>query len=158
MLLSSSEESNQRLSLRWAFSSVREDFLRRKFVPRSLFVPLGFLLNSLLRSHRRSGLHFLCREKVTKSGRGAPRAPVQGDSHPAGGARAEGLLRKARPFGAGRPSRGDQSPHVPPCPPGGFQFPQPGGRRKLRACGGHPAPARPLFAAESGLTFPPWVA
>ena len=28
---------------------------------------------------------------------------------------------------------------------------------KLRACGGHPAPARPLFAAESGLTFPPWV-
>ena len=72
--------------------------------------------------------------------------------------RAEGLLRKARPFGAGRPSRGDQSPHVPPCPPGGgFQFPQPGGRRKLRACGGHPAPARPLFAAESGLTFPPWL-
>ena len=39
----------------------------------------------LLRSHRKSGLHFLCREKVTKSGRGAPRAPVRGDSHPAGG-------------------------------------------------------------------------
>ena len=30
---------------------------------------------------------------------------------------AEGLLRKARPFGAGRPSRGDQSPHVPPSLP-----------------------------------------
>ena len=39
----------------------------------------------LLRSDRKSGLHFLCREKVTKSGRGAPRAPVRGDSHPAGG-------------------------------------------------------------------------
>ena len=38
----------------------------------------------LLRSQRDSGLHFLCREKVTKSGRGAPRTPVQGDSHPAG--------------------------------------------------------------------------
>ena len=44
-----------------------------------------FLLKSLLRSQRDPGLHFLCREKVTKSGRGAPRAPVQGDSHPAGG-------------------------------------------------------------------------
>ena len=46
------------------------------------------------------------------------------------------------------------------CPPalrGGFQFPQPGGRRKLRASGGHPAPARPLFAADSGLILPPWV-
>ena len=70
-------------------------------------VPQCFLFISLLRSDRRSGLHFLCREKVTKSGRGA---------------RAEGLLRKARPFGAGRPSRGDQSPHVPPCPPGGISI------------------------------------
>ena len=47
--------------------------------------PQCFVFIRLLRSHRRSGLHFLCREKVTKSGRGAPRAPVQGDSHPAGG-------------------------------------------------------------------------
>ena len=46
------------------------------------------------------------------------------------------------------------------CPPalrGGFQFPQPEGRRKLCACGGYPAPARLLFAADSGLTFPPWL-
>ena len=47
--------------------------------------PQGFLFISLLRSERKSGPHFLCREKVTKSGRGAPRAPVRGDSHPAGG-------------------------------------------------------------------------
>ena len=67
------------------FMSVREDFLRRKFVPRSLFVPQCFLYIRLLRSRRDSGLHFLCREKVTKSGRGAPRAPVLGDSLPAGG-------------------------------------------------------------------------
>ena len=53
--------------------------------PLSFSSPPDFLLNSLLRSHRKSGLHFLCREKVTKSGRGAPRAPVRGDSHPAGG-------------------------------------------------------------------------
>ena len=39
----------------------------------------------ILRSQRDPGLHFLCREKVTKSGRGAPRTPVRGDSHPAGG-------------------------------------------------------------------------
>ena len=49
------------------------------------FCPQCFLFIRLLRSDRKSGLHFLCREKVTKSGRGAPRAPVQGDSHPAGG-------------------------------------------------------------------------
>ena len=47
--------------------------------------PPDFLLKSLLRSDRKSGLHFLCREKVTKSGRGAPRAPLQGDSLPTGG-------------------------------------------------------------------------
>ena len=58
----------------------------------------------ILRSYRKSGLHFLCREKVTKSGRGA---------------RAEGLLGQARPFGAGRPSRGDQSPPCAPIPPCG---------------------------------------
>ena len=106
------------------------------------FVPPDFLLNRLLRSDRKSGPHFLCREKVTKSGRGAPRAPVQGDSHPAGGARAEGLLRKARPFGAGRPSRGDQSPHVPPCPPGGNQFAQRSGANCEPAGATPPQPAR----------------
>ena len=101
------------------FASVREAPSWRQVVPRSLSISLGLgksifcwrraFTQVLLRSHRRSGPHFLCREKVTKSGRGA---------------RAEGLLRKARPFGAGRPSRGDQSPHVPPCPPGGSQFAQ----------------------------------
>ena len=39
----------------------------------------------ILRSQRDPGLHFLCREKVTKSGRGAPRTPVRGDSLPSGG-------------------------------------------------------------------------
>ena len=31
------------------------------------------------------------------------------------------------------------------------------GWKDFRASGGHPAPARPLFAAESGLTLPPWL-
>ena len=82
-------------------------FANRQFVSHSFFVPPDFPLYSLLRSQRDPGHHFLCREKVTKSGRGA---------------RAEGLLGQARPFGAGRPSRGDQSPHVPPCPPGGINL------------------------------------
>ena len=68
-------------------SHVRElCFVNRWFVPRALFSALlDFLFIRLLRSQRDSGLHFLCREKVTKSGRGAPRTPVRGDSHPAGG-------------------------------------------------------------------------
>ena len=59
--------------------------------------------------------------------------PVAGQ---AGAPGAEGLLRKARPFGAGRPSRGDQSPHVPPCPPGGiFNFRTPGGEGPCELAG-----------------------
>ena len=68
--------------------------------PRSLgfgnFYSAGFAFYRLLRSDRKSGPHFLCREKVTKSGRGAPRAPVRGDSHPAGGCR-PGLPLDSRP-------------------------------------------------------------
>ena len=71
----------------WPGGQVRElCFVNRKSVPRSLFSVLQcFLFIRLFRSHRRSGPHFLCREKVTKSGRGAPRTPVRGDSLPAGG-------------------------------------------------------------------------
>ena len=58
-------------------------FLDQKKVAKESAARGLFLI--LLRSDRKSGLHFLCREKVTKSGRGVPRAPVQGDSHPAGG-------------------------------------------------------------------------
>ena len=58
-------------------------FLDQKKVAKESATRGLFLI--LLRSDRKSGLHFLCREKVTKSGRGAPRTPVQGDSHPAGG-------------------------------------------------------------------------
>ena len=115
--------------------SVREAPTWRKAVPRSLASQGSFLF--LLRSQRDPGLHFLCREKVTKSGRGA---------------RAEGLLRKARPFGAGRPSRGDQSPHVPPCPPGGNQFAQRSGAN-CEPAGATPPPVNlwPLsFDQESG--------
>ena len=58
-------------------------FLHQKKVTKESAARGLFLV--LLRSHRKSGLHFLCREKVTKSGPGAPRTPVQGDSLPAGG-------------------------------------------------------------------------
>ena len=118
-------------------------------VRKVLSVPPDFLLNRLLRSHRRSGLHFLCREKVTKSGRGAPRTPVRGDSLPAGGARAEGLLRKARPFGASRPSRGDQSPHVPPCPPGGISISAARRAKEIVSQRGPPRPGPP--AVRGGI-------
>ena len=92
----------------------------------------------LLRSHRKSGLHFLCREKVTKSGRGAPRAPVQGDSHPAGGVGP--ACRSIR----GR-IRASTGPLV------GLALPAPLGQ------GGGRQPSPPLVVAGSGLTFPPWV-
>ena len=61
----------------------RRHFLDQKKVAKESAARGLFLV--LLRSHRKSGPHFLCREKVTKSGRGAPRTPVQGDSLPRGG-------------------------------------------------------------------------
>ena len=116
---------------------VREErFANRQFVPRSLASQGSFLF--LLRSHRRSGLHFLCREKVTKSGRGAPRAPVQGDSHPAGGVGP--ACRSIR----GR-IRASTGPLV------GLALPAPLGQ------GGGRQPSPPLVVAGSGLTFPPWL-
>ena len=75
---------------------------------------------------------------MTKSGRGAPRAPVRGDSLPAGGVGP--ACRSIR----GR-IRASTGPLV------GLALPAPLGQ------GGGVSPARPLFAAESGLTFPPWV-
>ena len=77
------------------------------------------------------------------------------------------------PSGQVGPHGGTSPPMCPPALRGGFQFPQPGGRRNLRAgrsrtgrkprwgfrghvpdrregCGGYPAPSRPLSAAESG--------
>ena len=103
--------------------------------------PPDFLLKSLLRSDRKSGLHFLCREKVTKSGRGA---------------RAEGLLRKALPFGAGRPSRGDQSPHVPPCPPGGGVNLR-NGVEQIASLRGPPRPSPPAVRGGIWADATPWV-
>ena len=108
-------------------------------MPRSLFsVPQWFLFIRLLRSDRKSGPHFLCREKVTKSGRGAPRAPVRGDSPPAGGVGP--ACRSIR----GR-IRASTGPLVGLALPGA----------QLQGGGRQPSP--PLVVAGSGLTFPPWV-
>ena len=97
--LSPSKESGQRIrcagplsditpvgpEVRASLSLPRESDKEPGETPGPLFsTPPGFFSIRLLRSDRRSGLHFLCREKVTKSGRGAPRAPVRGDSLPAG--------------------------------------------------------------------------
>ena len=57
---------------------------------------------------------------------------------------AEGLLRKARPFGASRPSRGDQSPHVPPCPPGGISISAARRAKEIASLRGPPRP-RSIF-------------
>ena len=108
----------------------------------SFSVPQCFLLISSLRSHRKSGPHFLCREKVTKSGRGA---------------RAEGLLRKARPFGAGRPSRGDQSPHVPPCPPGGISISAARRAKEIVSQRGLPRPGPPAVRGGIWASATPWL-
>ena len=48
------------------------------------------------------------------------------------------------PSGQVGPHGGTSPPMCPPALRGGFQFPQPEGRRKLCACGGHPAPGQSL--------------
>ena len=106
--------------------------------PLSFLPPSDFLPNRLLRSQRDPGHHFLCREKVTKSGRGAPRAPVRGDSLPVGGVGP--ACRSIR----GR-IRASTGPLV------GLALPAPLGQ------GGGRQPSPPLVVAGSGLTFPPWV-
>ena len=100
--------------------------------------PPGFLLNRLLRSHRKSGPHFLCREKVTKSGRGAPRAPVRGNSLPAG--------VSARPA---RCSRRNPGLH---WPPGRTRSPY--GAILVRGPAAWPATR---FAAVPGCLLGPWI-
>ena len=105
-------------------------------IQKAIFVPPDFRLNRLLRSQRDPGHHFLYREKVTKSGRGAPRAPVRGDSHPAGGVGP--ACRSIR--GRIRASTGPLVERVLPKALG-----QRGGRQ----------PSPPLVVAGSGLTFPP---
>ena len=75
---------------------------------------------------------------MTKSGRGAPRAPVRGDSPPAGGVGP--ACRSIR--GRIRASTGPLVGLALPAPPG-----QGGGRQ----------PSPPLVVAGSGLTLPPWV-
>ena len=75
---------------------------------------------------------------MTKSGRGAPRAPVQGDSHPAGGVGP--ACRSIR----GR-IRASTGPLV------GLALPAPLGQ------GGGRQPSPPLVVAGSGLTLPPWL-
>ena len=100
--------------------------------------PLDFRLNRSLRSQRRSGPHFLCREKVTKSGRGAPRAPVRGDSHPAGGVGP--ACRSIR--GRIRASTGPLVGLALPAPPG-----QGGGRQ----------PSPPAVRGGIWASATPWV-
>ena len=82
---------------------------------------------------------------------------MQGDSHPAGGARAEGLLRKARPFGASRPSRGDQSPHVPPCPPGGISISAARRAKEIVSQRGLPRPGPPAVRGGIWASATPWI-
>ena len=76
--------------------------------------PLRYFL-FLFRSQRQSGdATFLAKRKWPKIGqRGFPFGNPVGPRTFCG---------RSGPFGASRPSRGDQSPHVPPCPPGGINL------------------------------------
>ena len=141
-------------------------FANRQFVSHSFFVPPDFPLYSLLRSQRDPGLHFLCREKVTKSGRGrgSPRwhaisfalrameieIPPGGLSGPEREKRPGGTFQLTFPTeGRDGGTWGDWSPREGRPAPKGRAF-----RRRPSALGGV-SPARPLFAAESGLPLPP---